>query len=477
MINPEKIEELIKSGEGQNLEFKSSFNNELIETLVAFANTKGGRVIVGINQDNEISGISINPESVQNWVNEIKHKTSPSIIPDVEILQYEDKTLVILSVQEYPIKPVATRGKYFKRVANSNHLLHITEVVNLHLQSFNTSWDFHINNQFKIEDISLEKVQNSIDIINQSGLKVSDDPITFLIKNDLLRDGLLSNAAFLLFAQKDTVLTTIELGRFQTDTIIKDSLRTKSDILSQIDEVMDFVKKHINKEVIITDQSRNTQKWQYPLEAIREIISNMIIHRDYRSASDSIVKVYDERIEFYNPGRLPESITIEDLLSNNYKSTPRNKLIADFCKSIGLIEKYGSGIQRIMKYFSESNLPLPEFRNISEGFMVTVFVAVKRKDTDKFTHNQKEKSDVTKDVTKDVPKDVTKDVPKEIRLKNIVLFITEKPGITMNEMSQKCNVTIKTIKRDIELLKSRKLLKRIGDKRNGYWEIQAKQTD
>jgi len=78
----------------------------------------------------------------------------------------------------------------------------------------------------------------------------------------------------------------------------------------------------------------------------------MVIHRDYRSASDSIVKVFENRIEFYNPGRLPESISVEDLLSNNYKSTPRNKLIADFCKSIGLVEKYGSGIRRIVEYFA-----------------------------------------------------------------------------------------------------------------------------
>lgn len=82
------------------------------------------------------------------------------------------------------------------------------------------------------------------------------------------------------------------MGHFQSDIIIKDSDRSKEDVLTQVERVMDFVRKHINKEIIITGEAQNTQRWQYPLEAIREIVMNMIIHRDYRSASDSIVKVW-----------------------------------------------------------------------------------------------------------------------------------------------------------------------------------------
>ncbi len=259
------ISKLIKAGENEKLEFKSSFNIEVIETLVAFTNTSGGKVVIGINHKNEIVGVKTNEESVQNWINEIKGKTAPPLIPDAEIIPLNDKSIIIFSIQEYPVKPVSVRGRYFKRVINSNHLMNTAEVVNLHLQSFNTSWDYHTNNQFKIDDISLEKVQKAIDIINQTGSAIKDDPLTFLIKNDLIREGKLTNAAYLLFTGKDTVLTTIELGRFQTDTIIKDSSRTKSDILSQIEIVMDFVKKHINKEVVITGEPRNKQIWQYPL--------------------------------------------------------------------------------------------------------------------------------------------------------------------------------------------------------------------
>ena len=453
MYNTLDIKKLIGFNENETLEFKSSFNSELIETLVAFANTKGGRLVMGISPKHEVVGVQMNPESVQNWINEVKTKTSPSLIPDVDIIQYNNKSIVIFVVQEYPIKPVATKGKYFKRVANSNHLLTISEVVNLHLQSFNTSWDYHINTQFKVDDISFEKVQDAINLINRTEAKIYDDPLTFLTKNDLIREGQLTNAAYLLFTNRDTVITTIELGRFQTETIIKDSARTKSDILNQIEQVIDFVKKHINKEVIITGQPRNTQRWQYPLEAIREIVINMIIHRDYRSSSDSILKIFDNRIEFYNPGRLPESITVDDLLLNKYKSTPRNKLIADFCKSIGLIEKYGSGIQRIIEYFKQANLPLPEFTNISEGFMVTVFTV-----------------ETTENVTKKATENVTENVTEE-RGQQILLIIKENPSITTSEMAKKLGVTRRTIARDIEELKSKGFIGRIGSDKTGHWQI------
>jgi ATP-dependent DNA helicase RecG len=271
-MTEKEVEILLKGGEGLTVEFKSSFNNEVIETLVAFANTSGGSVLIGVTNDGKLSGISINSESIRNWLNEIKNKTSPSVIPDVDIITIGIKTIVVFSIQEFPVKPVSSRGKYFKRVANSNHVINTQDVVNLHLQSFNTSWDYHTNNQFSINDISFEKVRHAIERINKSGGYITDDPVSFLKKTDLFREGLITNAAYLLFKKEDSVLTTIELGRFQTEIIIKDSARTKADILTQTEQVMDFVLKHINKEIIITGEAQNTQKWQYPLEAIREIV-------------------------------------------------------------------------------------------------------------------------------------------------------------------------------------------------------------
>lgn len=81
------------------------------------------------------------------------------------------------------------------------------------------------------------------------------------------------------------------------------------------------------------------------MDAVREVVLNAIIHRDYTSSSDSIVKIFDDRIEIYNPGRLPAGLTVEKLLKGDYRSSVRNRKIADMFKEVGLVEKYGSGIK------------------------------------------------------------------------------------------------------------------------------------
>jgi len=365
--------EHISLGENEKMEFKTSFNTEVIETLVAFANAKGGTVLVGVANDKSILGVTLQEESIQNWINEVKNKTIPSIIPDVELVELESKNILIFSIPEYPVKPVSYRGKYYKRVKNSNQLLLISEVVNLHLQSLNTSWDAYPDSFHDLDTLSLEKVQNSIEVLKSRNFTINESPLAFLRKYDLIRDDRPTHAAYLMFKQKDSIATTIELGRFQDPITIKDTSRTQADLISQVDDVIAFVKKHINVALIISGAAPNIQKWQYPLEAIREIVLNMIIHRDYGANSDSVVKIFEDKIEFFNPGNLPDGISIQDLLDNNYKSTPRNKSIAEFFKNLGWIEKYGSGIGRIINYFKEAKLPAPQFESHSGGFLVTVF--------------------------------------------------------------------------------------------------------
>jgi ATP-dependent DNA helicase RecG len=110
------INKILLQGENERVEFKTSFNKEVIETIVAFANKSGGSIYIGISKSNNIVGVNINSESVQNWINEIKSKTEPSIIPIVESLNVNSKNIIIIKVNEYPVKPLSVQGRFFKEL-------------------------------------------------------------------------------------------------------------------------------------------------------------------------------------------------------------------------------------------------------------------------------------------------------------------------------------------------------------------------
>ncbi|HNE66685.1 MAG TPA: putative DNA binding domain-containing protein, partial [Saprospiraceae bacterium] len=177
------LQNIIRQGESETVEFKTSFSDELIVSLVAFANTKGGEVFIGISDSGEVTGINLGKETVQNWINEIKNKTASVIIPDVAITEEHEKTIVVFKIQEYPIKPVSLKGKCYKRVGNSNHLMSVEEIANEHLKTINTSWDYYTDPNHSLENISLDKVNRFIRKIEQrTETPIPYAPLDFLSK-------------------------------------------------------------------------------------------------------------------------------------------------------------------------------------------------------------------------------------------------------------------------------------------------------
>ena len=435
----------IPKSEGFNVEFKSSFNISVIETLVAFANSRGGKIFIGIRDDLKVSGVIISQESVQNWINEIKSKTEPSLIPDVEILEIEDKNIVILSISEYPIKPISVQNRFYKRIGNSNHLMNVSEISDEHLKTLNTSWDYYIDPNHNIENISISKIEDFIDKIekkNDVSIKLS--PIDFLTKLELIRDGKLTFGAYLLFCEDYNLITDVQIGRFKSEITIIDSFSVSTDLFSEVNDLISFIKKHLMVEYIITGNPQRIERFDYPLEAIREIVINMIVHRDYRSTSSSIIKIYDDRIEFYNPGKIYGDIKIEDIISGNYISQTRNKLIAKCFKEVGLIEKYGSGIKRVIELCREQGIKEPVFEEKSNGFVVKLYKnIILEKSTEKSTEK-------------------------------IYELIKANPKITTKELMQELSLSQKGIEKNIAKLKKEELIKREGGRKAGYWQVKEK---
>ncbi|NCD35533.1 MAG: AAA family ATPase, partial [Spartobacteria bacterium] len=336
-------------------EFKSSFSDAVIETLVAFANSHGGCVYVGLDDlGSPVPGFTIGKESIAKWVNEVKSKTQPSLIPDVDVQHVDGGSVLCVSIPEYPVKPVSCRGRYYKRVSNSNHQMNLNEIANLHLQTINLSWDYTVDPRHGMDDISLEKVALFIRTASElRGMNITDDPLIVLHKYELLRAEQITVGCFLLFCKDAGLLTTIDAGRFDSETIIRDNATIRGDLIAEVDACMNFVRKHISKRYVITGKPQRDEVWEYPLEAVREIVINMIVHRDYRAVADSSIKIFDNRIEFVNMGSLPEGVSLDDVLSGRNPSLPRNKQIASIFKEVGLIEKYGSGIRRVLQIYKQ----------------------------------------------------------------------------------------------------------------------------
>ncbi len=188
------------------------------------------------------------------------------------------------------------------------------------------------------------------------------------------------------------------------------------------------------------------EEWEYPLEVIRELIVNSIVHRDYTQSSDTVIKIFDDKIEIFNPGKLPEGITIKKILSGEYNSIIRNKKIADIFKEIGLIEKYGSGLKRVIESISQTKRHIIKFSETEAGFKVIL-------------------------IRTPVKTPVKENIILSAIENKILIEIRNDIKITYEKLSEKINVGTDTIKEYIRKLKNKEALKRIGSKRSGYWEI------
>jgi ATP-dependent DNA helicase RecG len=224
--------------------------------------------------------------------------------------------------------------------------------------------------------------------------------------------------------------------------------------------------------------------------------SERIVHRDYRSSADSIVKIYDNKIEFINPGGIYGDATIEDIKTGSIVSSPRNKLIASVFKEAGMIEKYGSGIKRVIEQFLKYGLPEPKFENLKDFFKVTVFDKITL-ETENITQeniphtedfNQKTENitqeniphtedfnQKTENITQEnIPhiEDFNQKTEKLTQIKiQILNLIKQKPDITRNEMSVAMDKSEGLIKYYLAELKKQGFISREGSAKKGRWII------
>ncbi len=387
-----ELEKILLQSENDTVEFKSSFNAQTIETLVAFANLKGGAVYIGVSDIGKITGVSVNSETIQIWINEVKTKTEPSIIPDTEIIKIKDIIVVKISIDEFPLKPVAVKGRYYIRKNSSNHLLAPNEISDIYMQSIQLSWDSYLYPNTSINDLDLSKVLLFIRKVN--GVKrfyLEGNEITALEKLGLIKDEKPTHAAMVLFS-RENLRYNVHIGRFKSSDLIIADKMISGNLYDVLEESIREIISHLKFAFEITGKTiSRTEISEYPLDAIRELMVNALVHRDYRSPLDIQIKIFDQSISIFNPSGLFGNLTIEDLKTDNYRASTRNKLIAEAFYLTKDIEKYGSGFIRIRKAICDYPTMKFEYKEIANGFLAELNYSIQKIST----------KDGTKDGTKD----------------------------------------------------------------------------
>ena len=352
------LKQCITQGENTTTEFKENFDQEVIETAVAFANTNGGVILIGVSDQREVRGITVGKETLRDVSNRISQSTEPRVVLEIESVDMEGKSVLLIRIAECRIKPVSVKGVCYRRVGNSNRVMSPQEIAQMHLNTVGQSWDQLLVTSAGIDDIADKKVEWYLTRreTTRNVAKPQDMSLTALLRNiDGLSDEEIPTHAGILFfgkyPQRFFQNAQLRVVRFKGTSVthpVIDRLDCSGALWEMVDAAEEFIRKNIRLLSLRTSKSfQRDDKFEYPLAALREAIINALIHRNYQKHSDVRVFIFDNRVEIINPGTFPEGVSPDAPVHE-----PVNPILSQFMYDVGFIERYGSGI-KMMKRLSE----------------------------------------------------------------------------------------------------------------------------
>jgi len=437
-MDKQEILELVKSEEGNRLEFKEKINDGVLKTISAFANTYGGKVIVGINNKREIKGIKTDDKTCQDIIGRVVNNLG--ITPNFEIIEADKKSLLVIEVGKSSI-PVSFRGKYYKRVGNTTREMNFEELKRFFQKDLR--WECLFERNFKINEIDENSVRSFLRTAKSKGrLSVfnGDEPIEEVFeKLGLMENGKINNAAMLLFGknpQKHFAHARVRVVGLKDNITIIGDRWIEGNLFNQFRETEEAIKNFINVRYEIKGGGERKDIWDYPLEAIREAIANALLHRDYLRPVEIQIKVFNDKIYFFNLGGLPEELSIEKLFEF-HSSIPRNPIIFNIFYLSGIVEKVGSGIERMINALKTAGLP--ELK-IEASHLDFTLLFMKDVYTEEYLRNQGFNE-------------------RQIKA---VMYVKEKGRITNKEYRNMFEITDRTALSDLQELCSKGIFERIG---------------
>ena len=494
-MTDKELEIVIKEHEMQTLELKESFGVECIETACAFANAHGGYIVLGVDNTGNPTKTQLRTEALRDYENRIATATEPSVAVDSEKTVFRNTQVIVLKVLENPLKPVAYKGRSFIRKGSVNHQMTPSEIAECHLKSTGASMDAVIMPGVTRDDLDMDAVRRYMKKAvkeKRRNFSNDDDPWDILKKLEWVKSETeITRAAYLLFAKEPQIKfpqAIIHAGAFKDDgCYILDSRDIDGNIQDQVDETLVFIKRNIRQSIVVSAKAEHDRFWEYPIEALRETITNAICHRDYSSNGPIQFYQYDDRIEILNHGGLYGRATIDNF---PYVNDYRNLVIAEAMKVLGYVNRQSRGVFRVQEDLKENENGEPQY-DFSFGTAVMV-VEHKSAIPDRLiqaaieqglisSESDIKSSQMGENMGKNTQKppqmgeNVGKNTQKcpfpTLTVKNVFELIRQNPTIKYVQIEENLGIDDNTVQRSIAWLKDNGYINKEHSKVKGVWQL------
>jgi ATP-dependent DNA helicase RecG len=376
----------IAGGEDSFTEFKREIehNDRFAAELIAFANTEGGQVFVGVDDDGTVFGIADTRKSEERILNVGRNNCVPPMDLLIEKIDVDGLRVIVVHVPRRLGRPCENkRGQCFIRTGSTKRLASPDERARL----LEAAGLFHFEEtpvlRTSLDDLDEGAFARYYYRVYDAPLEEAEVPLIRLLENmrlvaqDLTRIRRLSVAGMLLFGQRPqdhlfySRVSAVRWAGLEAGEEIID----RQEILGQLPQIIEATESFILRNTRLSAHiigARQQDVYQYPRPAIREAIVNAVAHRDYSLSGSQIrVFIFDDRLEVYSPGRLPNGVTLDNIRA--HFSKPRNEIIARALLNLGYVNILGSGVPRMIRLMREHTGAEPDFELRDELFVVRLW--------------------------------------------------------------------------------------------------------
>jgi Predicted transcriptional regulator containing an HTH domain and an uncharacterized domain shared with the mammalian protein Schlafen len=375
----ESLEDLLSRPEGKTLEFKRDLSSPdgVLRTLVAFANGAGGILLVGVEDGTKaVRGVAEPSKEEERIANLASDSIRPPLVPEIYVLPWRSVSVIAVEVFPSGLRPHYLKAKgvpagVYLRVGSTNRVADPAQVQELQRSVLGRTFDESPMSELDSEAIDFRAASECF-MPRRKIAKRDLKTLQILVRHqgkDVPTVGgvLLFGKTRREFFPEAAVRAAHFAGNDRTQII--DSEELDCALPLAVEETLRFARKNLAKATEISG-SRHRESWAFPLVALREAIANSLVHADYSLKGGPIrFAIFENRIEVENPGLLVPGLTTSDLQRGISKL--RNRVIGRVFHELGLIEQWGSGVQRMNQECRSAGFPPPVFEELGHGFRVT----------------------------------------------------------------------------------------------------------